>query len=319
MARLLGAHIEGPDDDFFELGGGSLSAAQLVTALRERYPEMTVAELYDHPRLGSLAVYLDELAPTATAAPREVAPVSRWAQFLQLAATVPLTTLTGLQWVTWLAILNNVIALVTDVPWTATLSWWWVAVGFVVFLTPLGRMSIAVLGARILLRGLTPGSYPRGGSIHLRLWIAQRLSEATGATNLSGAPWMRQYARALGAKIGHGVDLHTLPPVTGMLELGDGCSIEPEVDLSGHWVDGDIVHVGSIRIGAGASIGARSFLAPVHASARTPRSRPAPRCSAGSRRVSTGPVHPRRRRARPNPSGRPRTHPAEPVGFPSSA
>ncbi len=61
---------------------------------------MTVAELYDRPRLGSLAVYLDELAPTATAAPREVAPVSRWAQFLQLAATVPLTTLTGLQWIT---------------------------------------------------------------------------------------------------------------------------------------------------------------------------------------------------------------------------
>jgi non-ribosomal peptide synthetase-like protein len=261
-SSLLGAHIEGLDDDFFELGGGSLSAAQLVTALRERYPEMTVAELYDRPRLGSLAVYLDELAPTATAAPREVAPVSRWAQFLQLAATVPLTTLTGLQWITWLAILNNVIALVTDVPWTATLSWWWVAVGIVVFLTPLGRMSTAVLGARILLRGLTPGSYPRGGSIHLRLWTAQRLSEASGATNLSGAPWMRQYARALGAKIGHGVDLHTLPPVTGMLELGDGCSIEPEVDLSGYWVDGDIVHIGSIRIGAGASIGARSFLAP---------------------------------------------------------
>ncbi len=33
-------------------------------------------------------------------------------------------------------------------------------------------------------------------------------------------------------------------------------------DLSGYWVDGDIVHIGSIRIGAGASIGARSFLAP---------------------------------------------------------
>ncbi len=218
-----------------------------------------------------------------------------------------------------LAILNNVIALVTDVPWTATLSWWWVAVGIVVFLTPLGRMSTAVLGARILLRGLTPGSYPRGGSIHLRLWTAQRLSEASGATNLSGAPWMRQYARALGAKIGHGVDLHTLPPVTGMLELGDGCSIEPEVTCRGTgWTvtssTSGVSGSGRVR----RSVRARSSPL-VHASARTPRSRPAPRCSAGSRRVSTGPVHPRRRRERPNPSGRPRTHPAEPVGFPSSA
>ena len=259
---LLGAHVEGLDDDFFELGGGSLSAAQLVTALRERYPEMTVAELYDHPRLGSLALYLDELAPTETVAPRTVEPTPRSAQLAQIAATVPLITLTGMQWVTWLAVLNNVLATVVSVPWTVTLSWWWVALGVLLFITPLGRMTIAVAGARILLRGVKPGTYRRGGSVHLRLWSSLRLVEASGAANLSGAPWMLYYARALGAKVGRGVDLHSLPPVTGMLELGDGCSIEPEVDLSGHWVDGDVVHIGTIRIGAGASIGARSTLNP---------------------------------------------------------
>src|SRR5258708_30785755 len=36
-----------------------------------------------------------------------------------------------------------------------------------------------------------------------------------------------------------GVDLHSTPPVTGMLTLGHRSSIEPEVDLSGHWIDGD--------------------------------------------------------------------------------
>ncbi|WP_156517330.1 hypothetical protein, partial [Rhodococcus sp. EPR-279] len=85
-----------------------------------------------------------------------------------------------------------------------------------------------------------------------------RLTDASGASNLSGAPWMVYYARALGAKIGKGVDLHTMPPVTGMLELGDGCSIEPEVDLSGHWIDGDLVYIGGVEIGAGATVGARS-------------------------------------------------------------
>ena len=49
---VLGASVDGPEADFFALGGGSLSAAQLVVALRPRYPEMTVADLYDHPRLG---------------------------------------------------------------------------------------------------------------------------------------------------------------------------------------------------------------------------------------------------------------------------
>ena len=60
---VLAAPVDGPEEDFFALGGGSLSAAQLVAALRARYPEVTVADLYDHPRLGSLAGYLDELDP----------------------------------------------------------------------------------------------------------------------------------------------------------------------------------------------------------------------------------------------------------------
>ncbi|WP_072686819.1 Pls/PosA family non-ribosomal peptide synthetase [Rhodococcus marinonascens] len=261
-ASILGARITNSTDDFFELGGGSLSAAQLVTALRERFPEVTVAQLYDHPRLGSLADYLDELAPTDTVEPRIVAPTPRSSQLLQIAATVPLTTLTGLQWVTWLAIANNVFSWFTHVPWAPTVSWWWILIAFVAFISPVGRMAISVAGSRILLRGLQPGTYPRGGSEHLRLWVALRLNEASGAANLSGAPWMLYYARALGATVGKAVDLHTLPPVTGMLELGDGCSVEPEVDLSGHWIDGDVVHIGEIKIGAGATVGARSTLLP---------------------------------------------------------
>src|SRR5699024_1236535 len=52
------------------------------------------------------------------------------------------------------------------------------------------------------------------------------------------------------------------PPVTGLLTVGDGASIEPEVDLAGHWVDGDVVHVGTVEIGADAVVGARSTLLP---------------------------------------------------------
>ena len=50
--------------------------------------------------------------------------------------------------------------------------------------------------------------------------------------------------------------------MTGLLSLGNGCNIEPEVDLSGWWIDGDSVHIGAIRIGAGAVVGARSTLMP---------------------------------------------------------
>ncbi|NNH73181.1 AMP-binding protein [Nocardia uniformis] len=259
---ILGAEVTDPNADFFDLGGGSLAAAQLVTALRERYPTIAVADLYDHPRLGALAGLLDDRAPAVAVTERTVRPIRFRAQLFQVLATIPLTTLTGLQWLTWLAIVGNIAAWSGSLPWLPQLSWWWALIAFTLFISPPGRMALCVAGSRLLLRGIAPGSHPRGGSAHLRLWTAVRLSEASGAENLSGAPWMVPFARALGAKIGKGVDLHTLPPVTGMLELGDGCSVEPEVDLSGYWIDGDLVHIGPISIGSGAVIGARSILLP---------------------------------------------------------
>ncbi|MEV0337149.1 Pls/PosA family non-ribosomal peptide synthetase [Nocardia sp. NPDC050717] len=259
---ILGAEPTDLDADFFDLGGGSLAAAQLVGALRERYPHVTVADLYEHPRLGSLVQLLDGSAPVAAVDERVVAPTPLRAQLTQVLATIPLTTLTGLQWVTWLAVVSAVAGWSGSLPWLPRLSWWWIALAFVLFISPLGRMTLCVAGSRVLLAGLRPGTYPRGSSVHLRLWAAVRLSEASGAESLSGAPLMVPFARALGAKIGKGVDLHTLPPVTGMLELGDGASVEPEVDLSGYWVDGDVVHIGGITIGDGAVIGARSILLP---------------------------------------------------------
>lgn len=259
---VLGASIDGPEADFFALGGGSLSAAQLVAALRRRYPEVTVAQLYDHPRLGSLAGFLDEMNPAKAVEPRIVAPTPRRTQFAQVLLSIPLATLSGLQWVTWLALLNNVAAALTPVPWLAPISWWWVAIAFLLFITPVGRMGIAALAARTMLSGLQPGSYRRGGSEHLRVWIAERLAEASGAENQAGAPWLVYYARALGNQVGKGVDLHSAPPITGMASLGHRCSIEPEVDLSGHWIDGDLFHVGPVIVGNDATIGTRTTLLP---------------------------------------------------------
>ncbi len=172
---VLAAPVDGPEADFYALGGGSLSAAQLVAAMRQRYPQVTVADLYDHPRLGSLAGYLDELDPPPAVETRVVKPTPRLTQAVQVALSLPLATLTGLQWVVWLALLNNVVAELHPMPWLVPVNWWWIAVGFLLFITPLGRMSIAALGARILLGGLEPGTYRRGGPVHLRVWLAERL------------------------------------------------------------------------------------------------------------------------------------------------
>ena len=257
---VLGTAPGGLDDDFFAHGGGSLAAAQLVAALRTRFPGVTVADVYARSRLGALAELLDQMDPLEPAARQSVQPVPRRAAAVQLLLLLPLQALAGLRWLTWcglvLLVLGRLDVAVPDVPVP------FVVAGALLLLTPPGRLLLAAGGARLLTRGTRPGSYPRGGAVHLRLWAAEQLVAVTGATSLSCAPWTAIFARLLGVRVGRHVDLHAPPPVTGLLELGDGCSVEPEVDLAGHWVDGDVLHVGAVRIGAGARVGTRSTLLP---------------------------------------------------------
>ncbi|MDX3194718.1 amino acid adenylation domain-containing protein [Streptomyces sp. MN03-5084-2B] len=259
-AEILGVSVDSPKADFFTHGGGSLTAAQVVARIRTRHPQVSVADIYAHPRLGALAAVLDALSGQATER-RDIAPTKRRAGVIQTLLMVPLMGLVGLRWATLAAALSNVLSLL-GFAWAPTLSWAWIGLAWVALFSPAGRIAIAAGGARVLLSGVRPGTYPRGGSVHLRLWTAEKLAEFSGADSVAGASWMTTYAKALGARIGKDVDLHSPPPVTGFLKLGRGAAIEPEVDLTGHWVDGDVVHIGKVRVGADARVGARSTLFP---------------------------------------------------------
>ena len=253
---ILGANVASADDDFFALGGGSLSAAQLVSAIRERYPRTLVSDVYDYPRIGSLADELDGRAPAEQADRRAVLPTPVSSQIALTLLGIPLHVLSAGKWLVYLGAASNLLAL----PFLPQVSWWWVAAGFALFVTPPGKMLVSVIAARLLLAGVKPGDYPRGGSVHTRLWLAEQVALLVGAASLAGAPWISYYARALGAKIGSGVDLHALPPVTGMLTISERAAIEPEVDLAGYWIDGDILRLGAVHVGAGARVGSRSTL-----------------------------------------------------------
>ncbi len=261
---VLGTRPAEESADFFELGGGSLAAAQLVSRIRARAPEFTMADVYDLPRLGQMAEAVEEEtgdeedSGTYSAAH----PTPRWMQWTQTLIGIPLFVLSGMRWITWLLTASWVLQLFPGFAFLPHAPLWVVLIGLLLFATPFGRMSIAAVGARLLLAGVRPGDYPRGGSVHLRLWLAEQVSHQVDPVGLAGAPWVVYYARALGARIGDGVDLHSLPPVTGMLHIGEGAAIEPEVDLAGYWIDGDTVRIGEIRIGADATIGSRSTLAP---------------------------------------------------------
>ena len=162
--EVLGLDVPGRDADFFELGGSSLAAAALITRLRERVPTIAVRDLYDHPRLETLASLIDELtlANRTAKREREVAPVGAGTRVAQTALMVPVMTLKAATAVTWVAIAANLLGL-TD------LSWSWLAAAFLVLCTPFGRIPIGALGARLIRGRVKPGVYKRGGAQHVRL------------------------------------------------------------------------------------------------------------------------------------------------------
>ncbi|MEV4534072.1 type I polyketide synthase [Asanoa sp. NPDC049518] len=61
--EALGVDTLGPDDEFFELGGDSLSAVQLMRRVRERFGvQMSIGVLFDCPTVRALSVEITRLA-----------------------------------------------------------------------------------------------------------------------------------------------------------------------------------------------------------------------------------------------------------------
>ncbi|RJQ80751.1 amino acid adenylation domain-containing protein [Pseudonocardiaceae bacterium YIM PH 21723] len=265
LARLWRDVLGVPADagsDFFRLGGGSLAAAQLVSLARKQCPALSVSDVYQFPVLGALAARMDELVAPAEET-REIAPVPRWTGFVQAAILLVLYTVQGLRWLVVLGTVNNLLA--ADIAlrsWEHPMSWPLLIAGWALLILLPGRVAVTALLARVLLAGLRPGDYRRGGWTHLRLWTMERWVAMTGIAAIAGTHWSTRYAKALGCRVGTDVLLHSLPPVTGLAAFGDGAAVESEVDLSGWWLDGDVLRVGRISIGAGARVGARTVLAP---------------------------------------------------------
>jgi non-ribosomal peptide synthetase-like protein len=260
-ARLLGTEAD-DDANFFELGGTSVAVARLVAGLREHHPLMSVSDVYQHPTISGLHDLLSGAIHVVVPAARPVTPTPSCTGWIQAAGQLVLLTVTGLRWLVGIGITADALRLLGGSTWLPTVSWWLLALMWLALFSPGGQLVAAGLGVRLLRGRLRPGTYRRGGRTHLRLWAAERLAGGFGLTGLVGTPLAAWYARLLGCRVGAGVQLHALPPVSGLSTLGDGCSVEPEVDLSGWWLDGDRLHIGTTVIGAGARVGTRSMLVP---------------------------------------------------------
>jgi non-ribosomal peptide synthetase-like protein len=246
------------DSDFFELGGSSLAAAKLASALRSRFPAVAVADVYNHRRLGDLAARLDQLGSIVDDVEiAQATPHRRWG-LVQLAGVLALVVLASPQWVLGILAFDRLYPGQIG----PQLGWGWLIAGWIVFASAPGRALLVLAARRLLLRDLKPGRFPRHSWLTCRVWFVERLADSARLENLAGTPWAARYARLSGHRVGLDARLGTLPPATSLISIGDGATLEPDVDLQGWWIDGSELVVGELRIGAGARVGTRTLLMP---------------------------------------------------------
>ncbi|MEX5744057.1 Pls/PosA family non-ribosomal peptide synthetase [Massilia sp. X63] len=248
-------------DFFSDIGGHSLFAARLATALRAdpRFAAVTVRDIYQNRRLGAIAASLDQ---AVAAAPAEAdwapAPAARrWLCGLAQLAVLPL--LVVLNMVQWLAPFFTYHFLTGD-PGDSVARAIAAAAGMFLLVTFLGFVVAA--GVKRLVAGrLEPGSYPLWGGTYFRWWLADRVVAAAPAYLLAGSSLYPWWLRLLGASIGSDVVIGSLTVrVPELLDVGDGASIGNAVNFENARVERGRLLLGRIAVGAGATVSSYALM-----------------------------------------------------------
>jgi non-ribosomal peptide synthetase-like protein len=246
------------DSDFFALGGTSLAVAKLVSVLRAEHPAIAVADVYEHRTLRELAARLESVGGIDTDAKPEFSfGAMRRLGLMQLVGVFVLFAIQSVPWLLGALAYGDLANIGTP-----HVGWLWLGAAWVLLASPPAHIALQCVCTRVLLRDLRPGRYSRYSSLAARLWFVDRLAEVTRFNRLGGTPWADRYARLVGADVGEGARLATVPPAGSLLHVAAGATVESNVDLRGWWIDGQELVVGEIRIGAGARIGSRALLNP---------------------------------------------------------
>lgn len=272
VRRVLGrAERVSVDHDFFhDLGGDSLRAAMLISALRDDplTAGLAVRDLYQVRTVEGLARRAREAPPSAPEVPGHANPVARVHPFLAtVAQTVWLLlgvfTVGPLVYLLAFHIVPDATERFGLTPFLLTTPLLYAAgVGLYAACSVLFAVAVKWL----LIGRYRPTRAPIWGGFYVRNWIVQQTVRLIPWSFLDGTVLASAVLRLLGAKIGRGVHIHKgVALVHGgwdLLEIGDDVSIARDatlrlVDLE----DGQVV-VGPVVIESGATLDVRSGTAP---------------------------------------------------------
>ena len=257
-------------DFFTDLGGHSLMAARLVSALRQdpRFAHATVRDLYRLRHIGALAQALQaqvdaeqRVRESGIQAPERVFVIHsawrRWRCGVAQGLAGPVLVL--LKMAQWLAPFFT-YHFFTGEP-NDSIVFAVLASTAMFLLATVLEFAAAWAGKWLIAGRLKPGSYPLWGIVYFRWWLADRLVESAPTYMIAGSSLYVLWLRALGARIGREVMVGSLTlRVPELLQIGDGASIGNAVNLENACVRGGLLHLGRIEIGRDASVGSFSVL-----------------------------------------------------------
>jgi non-ribosomal peptide synthetase-like protein len=254
FAKVLDVEAVGEEDNFFNLGGTSISVAQLVVELRREFSAVTVADVYKHPTPLSLEMYLASRKSAGKALAEPSATRLRSAS-LRTAVAIGLQILYGGVALGVLRAILSTSALGLSQSTLAAI----LLVSIAAFSAPV-RALLAGSLIRLTTLGLIDGQYEKNGATHNRIWLAERIADMFNIVEFSGTPWMIFFTRLTGSKIGKNCTIDSLPSVLGNLRLGDNSTIGRDVHLSGWAFHNNRVVIGGYQIAENCRIGNRSFI-----------------------------------------------------------
>ncbi len=267
--KVLGRDDVSLDDDFFlDLGGHSLTAALVVSHLRQdpAFRRLSIGDLYTNPTVRGLARQQEtakaernrsrDREGAVEPAPRPHGRGSLKSSRVRTAGAVQFSLL-DLVMIPWLAPTAAMIVLLT----TRGLSLFQLIAGMAAALAagPLIALLLPPAVKWLLLGRVKPGRYPLWGWFFCRWWLVKKVMHGAPLDYLAGSPLLAPYLRLLGARIGRGCHLGSARiDVPDMIEIGDGASIGYDADLAASHVEDGCLHVRPLRVGAGAYVGANA-------------------------------------------------------------
>lgn len=267
--RMSSGQISIKANLFDDLGGHSLIAATLVSNLRGAdipgADGLSILDLYANPSVAELSDHLEQVqlerAFHGDASAGEASPVARaarprWWRVVSL----------GLGQFSWIYLLLLTSMLPLGVIYSlnrGNLTWGMLGqLGVTLPVTYLiGRWLLPLVTARLLGRGIRPGTYPLYGAMHLRVWLTQRAMSQSPMGRLAGSPWAETYLRLAGAEVGRYCHIGTAQiPLPSLVRLGDNVTLNYAVDVEAYDMADGVLHLGRVEIGDNAVIGANSLL-----------------------------------------------------------